>query len=255
MNNQSLRHSGIQLEYIICDGGSNDGTVEKAHEITSGDLSENVTVHIMTENDHGMYDAVAKGVRLGTGDIFSYINAGDFYSPHVFDVMSEMFQKPEVGWVTGMTVIYNEKSHIVRSNTPYRYRKRFIQRGLYGRFLPYIQQESTFWRARLNQAIDLEAFAKLKLAGDYYLWNTFSQFTDLRIVESWIGGFRVHPGQLSSNHTAYNDEVLSFTKRPLILDYLGACLDVLLWYSPSQIKKMFNREFFYTYNQKKQVFE
>lgn len=60
-----------EIEYIIIDGGSTDGTVEiiKKH----GD----VISHWISESDNGIYDAMNKGLEAATGDYVWFINSGD----------------------------------------------------------------------------------------------------------------------------------------------------------------------------------
>ena len=43
-----------------------------------------------------MYEALAKGLSLATGDVVAYLNAGDYYHPGAFDVISEVFKSQEV---------------------------------------------------------------------------------------------------------------------------------------------------------------
>jgi len=61
------------FEYIVVDGGSTDGTLEKIKSFTFS-LS---SVKIVSEPDDGIYDAMNKGVRLATGDFVYFLNIGD----------------------------------------------------------------------------------------------------------------------------------------------------------------------------------
>lgn len=59
------------IEYIIIDGGSIDGTV---------DIINKYGLKYISEPDNGIYDAMNKGLRLATGNWIAYMNAGDEYS-------------------------------------------------------------------------------------------------------------------------------------------------------------------------------
>lgn len=231
----ALRSGRVELQYVVCDGGSTDRTVDVVREV-AGDRAL-----VVSERDRGMYDAVAKGLRLATGDVVSYLNAGDEYARTAFDVVADVFESGRARWLTGMTVFLNGKGYVSRCWTPYRYRRGFIRRGLYGRrVLPFIQQESTFWARELVDTLDLERLATLSYAGDYYLWNRFSTVEDLVVVESMLGAFRFHPGQRSEAMAAYRRELASLAERPRLLDLPVAVLDRFLWYAPSPVKKWLN---------------
>ncbi len=66
---------GADIEYIVVDGGSTDGTVEiiKEYAARPADLS----FKWLSERDHGMYDAINKGIKMATGDVVGILNADD----------------------------------------------------------------------------------------------------------------------------------------------------------------------------------
>ena len=67
------------IEYIIVDGASTDGSVEAIHEAIAGHEER---VKFISEPDRGMYEAINKGIRLATGDYIGLVHSDDFlYSP------------------------------------------------------------------------------------------------------------------------------------------------------------------------------
>lgn len=58
------------IEYVVVDGNSNDGTVELINQ-------SSVISKYISEPDNGIYDAMNKGLALATGDYVIFINAGD----------------------------------------------------------------------------------------------------------------------------------------------------------------------------------
>lgn len=69
-----------QIEYIVVDGGSTDGTVDiikdfASHHSTT--TTPNYNFCWLSEKDNGMYDAMDKGIRMATGDIIGLLNADD----------------------------------------------------------------------------------------------------------------------------------------------------------------------------------
>ena len=61
------------FEYLLIDGGSTDDTVAKAK------ASGIEFVHIVSERDNGLYDAMNKGIKLAEGDYLCFLNAGDAF--------------------------------------------------------------------------------------------------------------------------------------------------------------------------------
>ena len=77
-----LSQKGVDVEYIVVDGGSKDGTVDIIKEyadktLNSQLLTPNFTFRWLSESDKGMYDAINKGIKMATGDIIGILNADD----------------------------------------------------------------------------------------------------------------------------------------------------------------------------------
>lgn len=71
---------GVDVEYIVEDGGSKDGTVEIIKEYsTRSTRSTWLTFKWISERDEGMYDAINKGIKMATGDIVGILNADDMF--------------------------------------------------------------------------------------------------------------------------------------------------------------------------------
>lgn len=68
------------VEFIIVDGGSTDGTIAIVNR-----YAQSVS-HFISEPDHGIYDAMNKGIRSSHGDYLCFMNAGDtFFSPFTLE--------------------------------------------------------------------------------------------------------------------------------------------------------------------------
>ena len=73
-----LSQKGVDIEYIIVDGGSKDGTVDIIKEYsTRSTCSTRFSFKWISERDRGMYDAINKGIKMATGDIVGILNADD----------------------------------------------------------------------------------------------------------------------------------------------------------------------------------
>lgn len=219
-----------KLEYIIVDGESNDNTLKIINENKDDDLN------LIVKQDKNMYEALSTGLKAATGDIISYLNAGDIYNLNAFEILLKVFEKKNIFWVTGNKIIINENNEIININLPFIYRKKFIKNGLYGRYFPFIQQESTFWRKELNNIIDFNILKKYKYAGDAYIWSRFASKHNLKIINSHLGSFKKHENQLSSQvingKNLYKFELKTLDKRNIfskIIDIPIIIFDIFFW--------------------------
>ncbi len=222
------------VEYIIIDGGSNDGTLDIIKKY------EHAIDYWVSEPDKGMYDALVKGFSCVSGSIMSYLNAGDLYVATALGAVALIFKEQDCEWVTGMMSTCNEANQVIHVSIPFRYKADFIKKGVYGKYLPYIQQESTFWRKDLLCSLDMEFFKSLRYAGDCYIWFCFAMLAELKIAQVQLGIFKIHEGQLSENQDKYRLEVKSFAKKLNPLDFLKILFESFPWLLSDKSRKFFN---------------
>lgn len=175
------------LEYIVVDGGSTDGTVEiiRRHESQ---------LHTwISEPDHGMYDAINKGFALSSGEVMGWISATDLLHAGSLFVVGGVFRSfPEVEWITGRATGFNPEGMAVEVLRLRRWsRMRFLAGAN-----RYIQQESTFWRRSLWERTGSRVDDSRRSASDFELWVRFFRQARLYTVDALIGGFRSHPDSL-----------------------------------------------------------
>ena len=75
------------LEYIIIDGGSTDGTVDLIRKY------ESRLAYWVSEKDGGQSNAINKGLKLATGDIIAYINSDDYYLEGAFERVANAYRE------------------------------------------------------------------------------------------------------------------------------------------------------------------
>ena len=74
---------GLEIEYIVVDGGSTDGTVDVIGKFEAERIpllhstTPNYDFRWLSEKDRGMYDAINKGIKMATGDVIGILNADD----------------------------------------------------------------------------------------------------------------------------------------------------------------------------------
>ena len=91
------------VEYLVIDGGSNDGTVELAEKYTGDGIT------LISEKDNGIYDAMNKALNLASGDILYFLNADDyFYDNNVLSFAAECFEHDQtVEILSGKIMFFN----------------------------------------------------------------------------------------------------------------------------------------------------
>jgi len=181
------------LEYIIMDGGSRDGSVEIIKKY------EKYLTYWQSQPDGGHYAAVNAGFSRATGEIMGWLNADDKYHGGAFFKVAAAFEEnPEVEWITGRPTAWNREGKLtdIAKFLPPWSRSDLLNNGWqkYGR---WIQQESTFWKRSLWEKIGGNLNTDLQLAADFELWMRFSRYAQLFGVDALIGGFRSHENQRS----------------------------------------------------------
>ncbi|MHC4153363.1 MAG: glycosyltransferase family 2 protein, partial [Planctomycetota bacterium] len=111
------------IEYIIVDGGSTDGTtkvLDKYHDRIS---------KFVSEPDKGTYDAMNKGIKMATGEVVGFLNAGDFYATdNAISSVVACLQKTDVD------VVYADLDDVAQYNpakTVRRWRSESYREGLF----------------------------------------------------------------------------------------------------------------------------
>lgn len=196
---QSILSQGYpNLEYIIIDGGSTDGTVDIIKKY------ESQLAYWVSEPDNGMYDALQKGFDHSTGEIMGWLNADDLYFNGCLRLISELFSAhTDINWVTGTSHTLDTDG-VFTGNAP---AKKFCKYQFLMGDYKWIAQESTLWRRSLWDQCGGMIDTHLHFAGDFELWLRFIQKDTLYYLGFPVGIFRKRENQLSQQETAYADEV------------------------------------------------
>lgn len=178
-----LNQNYPNLEYIIIDGGSSDGSVEIIKKY------ESKLHYWVSEKDEGQYHAVQKGIGKSTGDIMAWINSDDLYVPNAFFGVAQIFNEfPKVKWLMGIPREYNEQGVMMsRITLPW---GRWSKYRYYTYDFQFIQQESTFWKRELWEKAGSKMDVSQKYAGDMELWARFFRYEQLHTTLATLAGFR-----------------------------------------------------------------
>jgi glycosyltransferase involved in cell wall biosynthesis len=104
-----IRQNFKNIEHIIIDGGSTDGTIQII------ETYKNYLTHFVSEPDKGIYDAMNKGIKLATGDVVGMLNADDFFADStVLSAIENAFNKSNSDIVYGDLDYINKNGKITR---------------------------------------------------------------------------------------------------------------------------------------------
>jgi glycosyltransferase involved in cell wall biosynthesis len=175
------------LEYIVMDGGSSDGTVEILKEYGS-------RITWLSEKDRGQAHAINKGLQMATGDVVAYVNSDDELEPGALWRVGRRFAaRPDVHWLTGKCRIIDPHGTETRKLIT-RYKNTWLALNNYAVLLVlnYISQPATFWR---RQALETVGYfdESLHYTMDYDYWLRLGQQYRLHVVRQYLARFRVHP--------------------------------------------------------------
>jgi len=99
------------IEYIVVDGSSTDGTVAVIEK-----YADQINQWI-SEPDQGLYDAMNKGLKMATGDYVWFMNAGDhLYAPNTIEKMIQKWQ-PETDILYGEVMLVDEERQELGTRT------------------------------------------------------------------------------------------------------------------------------------------
>lgn len=182
------------LELVIIDGGSSDGTV---------DIIKKYDHHVsfwVSEIDRGQSDALNKGFARCTGDIYGWLNSDDLYLPKVLWIAAEKFRENRRAQIIfGDWLSVDEYDNILDLNHAFDFNlNHFKYEGF------HLNSQSMFWRSEVHKnfsGFDVDLFNTM----DYQMIVEFGinqgQQSFLRVPHI-LGAFRRYEGQKTSGFTA-----------------------------------------------------
>jgi glycosyltransferase involved in cell wall biosynthesis len=181
------------LEVIVVDGGSSDQTLELIRAI------KGINVKIISEPDRGQLDAVQKGLKAASGEIFYWLNADDVLMPKTLELVNQAFSTdPRLDLIFSDDFAFDEENHVLSVGATIR-GFTYLDHILFYR---QMYSECVFWRSSKNKFLP-ESYFSLRICTDYAF------FANLRcgLREKWVpkrlGAFRIRAGQVSQSFTEH----------------------------------------------------
>jgi glycosyltransferase involved in cell wall biosynthesis len=169
------------VEYIIVDGGSSDGSQEIIQR-----YAERIAWWV-SEPDRGQTDAINKGFAMAHGEIFAWLNSDDTYQPGALsEAAAYLSAHPEAGMVYGDADLVDENGQVIgkfpAAQTDYdRLRRGYV----------HIPQQAAFFRASLWRKVG-PLDPTFYFAMDYDLWVRLARLAPLCYYPRPWANFRLH---------------------------------------------------------------
>lgn len=215
-----LEQTHGDLEYIIIDGGSTDGTVDIIKRYASQ------LAYWVSEPDKGIYDAMNKGLAKATGDYINFMNAGDTfsYSTSVAEIVEKI--KPDTDVIYGDAISVDaggsrrkipgdhDIRHLVMGPV-YRHNASFVRTSLHKK-IPFATDRTD----RFQYALDFNQI--------YTMWKHGAKFSkaDVTVVDYEKEGTSYRP----IRNKILNFRIVHQFNRATTLDYVKLCTTLLkIW--------------------------
>jgi len=181
-----LKQKGdFDLEYIVVDGGSTDGTLDIISR-----YGEQLTVFV--GKDRGQSDAINKGFNAASGDILAWLNSDDTYQDGALSTVAEMYREKRFEWCFGnCRNIDSDDKEIRRFITRYKIfeSKRYSYRRLLSKdFIP--QPAVFFTKAAFTETGPIDV--NLNYAMDYDYWLRLGKKHSPVYINRFLSDFRWH---------------------------------------------------------------
>lgn len=169
------------IEYILVDGASTDGSLEVIKKYT-GQLSR-----WLSEKDKGQTEAINKGFSLAQGEIIGWINSDDTLLPDAVEkAVHFLLAHPQVGLVYGDANYIDEKSRVIGKFPAAQTNLPKLRRG----YVHIPQQASFFRKALWDQVGPLDD--SFYFAMDYDLWTRLAAVSEIKYIPDTWANFRLH---------------------------------------------------------------
>jgi glycosyltransferase involved in cell wall biosynthesis len=178
-----MNQSGMEVQHIVVDGGSTDGTVEllEAYE----DL---YSLRWVSEPDDGQSDAINKGIKMAMGDWICWINSDDYLLPGAMETLAGAAElRPEADVVYGDYLFVNAEGNEIgrKYSTP---PSRFVHKHYY----QFTGNHSIFFRRNILDSLGcVDEELEYVMDADL-LWRLLTADLELVQMHSFIGARRLH---------------------------------------------------------------
>ena len=209
------------LEYIIIDGGSTDGTIDVIKKY------EKQISYWKSEPDKGVYDAMNKGIELATGEWVNFMNAGDsFYNTEVLQSLNLYFSDSQTD------IIYGDTCIEINNKNKYRVIPENISN--IELHLPFCHQSCFVKSSIIKNNLFLLQY---KYVADYAMFYKFYQLGyKFKYIYHIISNYQINEGLTASNMYKCYLETFTVNKRkPAINKWRVKMNSILITILPNKL--------------------
>jgi len=193
-----LNQQGVDVELIVMDPGSDDGSRELLLELHE-EYGERLVLGF--EKDRGQSDAVNRGMALAQGRVLGWLNSDDRLRPGVLATVTPLLDRDEPSWLYGRAGLIDAQSsrsmNLVAWYKNWQGRRFSRLKLLLENFIP---QQATFWnRSMWDKAGHLDIERHLDM--DYDLWLRFAKVAKPLVLSEELADMRIHAEAKGSMQT------------------------------------------------------
>ena len=168
------------LEYIVIDGGSTDGSIDIIKKY------EHKISYWVSEPDRGQSHAINKGFKKATGEIFNWLNSDDILMPSATTIAVHcLTNNPEYGMVYGDRLVIDQNDQVLSCIEMPSFNRFFYK------FRPWLPQETVFFRRELWHKVN-GVDESLNYSMDKDLWLKFVKISKIHHIPFFLGAWRQH---------------------------------------------------------------
>jgi glycosyltransferase involved in cell wall biosynthesis len=200
------------IEVIVCDGGSNDSTVDVLKKFGNA-------IRWVSEKDKGQTHAINKGILASHGRIVAYLNSDDVYRPGALRTIADyFFANPDAKIIVGNCDYIDQHSKTIghikaRCDSV----QDLVRYWGWDKWFA-VPQQATFWRRSLMSEIGLFN-TDLHMVMDFEYWLRVAQVTKFGTINRTLAAFRLVEGTktVSRTHEMYREEFETFQRFKYVL--------------------------------------
>jgi glycosyltransferase involved in cell wall biosynthesis len=189
----ALEQDHRDVELIVVDGGSTDGTLDILRAYSGRILWS-------SGKDRGQAHAINKGLRQATGEIVAWLNSDDTYEPGALGTVARHFEEhPACRWAYGKCRIVDEHDREIRTFIT-RYKNLLLAKFRFSKLLAenFISQPAVFWRRQLLEEIGYLSEREFYCM-DYDYWLRLGNRHAAGVIPAYLANFRFHAASKSGS--------------------------------------------------------